>query len=368
MLIHKNHSILHRPITQGGDQRIILKASTSTDDITADEAKRKLLSIGDATTCTSSCRSCMNNKLEYFVNSSTNISRKFFFLHIPKTGGLSVEMDLRKIVCGGLYLVKTDCFIGRNEKQYIALERGAFKYRTDPKQTTYSWQDFSVFSGHRRWGMIGEFVERERLVQATLLREPICRAVSHWNMGAGRNFGFDNTNNYSLHDALQFTINTFGYQSTVSYSKGAVTRNELVFWLCGVHCPDSMPLRSALERAKYNLLHTAVVGITENMNGFLSQLGAAVPWWPSTDIFPSFSTLNKKDDPENIRRRGLHKKINNVDELDAETLIIFKRLLWADIELYSFATELSNLKSIWAQQCHEAVSRPKPFSCFEGCY
>jgi hypothetical protein len=317
--------------------------------IQAVNARANLIRLGDRTTCANSCRSCLKN-------GTINLrQRKFFFCHIPKTAGFSVETDLRNVACDGHYTSKNLCFIGRTSVQFGQLALNSFAYRRHPSEK-YGWKDFVVYAGHQPWGMLPGFVESEAPALATVLRDPLERALSHWNMGAGKHLGFDNNLNKSFSEAIRWTIETFGPQDTVTYRNGAALRNEMVYWLCGVNCTSETPLVKALDVAKGNLLKTAAIGLTEDMRGLQMQFEAILPWWTQAKEFAQFSVLNTHQDPKNVRRRGNHKKTQSLDDLDDWSRKKLTEFLWADIELYKFGRDLSILKSAWARSCAALVN------------
>lgn len=314
------------------------------------ESFYKLKELGDRTSCTRSCASCLQRV------SIDQIPRKFFFLHIPKTGGLSVEMDIRQIVCQGKFLSKNQCFCGRNDSQFLALNDGEFRYKSAPG-IRYGWINFTVFSGHRYWGMLPDFVEESQPVMATILRDPIARAVSHWNMVAGRSFGFNNSKNVSFSEAIRYSINTYGQQLTVGHIPGSAIRNEQVKFLCGIDCSHDLPIDDAVALAKKNLQRTAIVGIQEDMGGFLEQFRAVLPWWPERSHFQSFSRINSAEDLRNVAKRRRHQK-STVADIEPDILKLLKEFLAPEVGLYDFAIELAVAKIAWARSCSDfALSR-----------
>ena len=324
------------------------------------ESFYKLKELGDLTSCSLSCEPCLQRV------PTGQIARKFFFLHIPKTGGLSVEMDIRQIVCDGKFLVKNQCFCGRNDSQYLALKDGEFRYKSAPR-TSYGWKNFTVFSGHRYWGMLPNFVKESQPVMATILREPIARAVSHWNMVAGRSFGFDNSNNVSFGEAIRYSVRTFGPQLTVGHKNGSAIRNEQVRFLCGVDCSEDTPIDDAVACAKKNLLRTAIVGIHEDMGGFLEQFRAVLPWWPHRSLFSSFSRINSAEDARNVAKRRRHRK-STIADLEAGTLKLLKEFLAPELEVYLFATQLSTAKTTWARSCPDYALSQKCKGFVSDCH
>jgi hypothetical protein len=309
---------------------------------TALKSLQQLRTLGDNTSCTQSCPICIK------PTHPSDIQRKFFFLHIPKTGGLSIEMDIRKVVCGGTYLTKNKCFCGRNHRQFAALKNNSFRYKSSP--ITYGWKNFSVFSGHEYWGMLPKFIEEAKPVLATVLREPLARAVSHWNMVAGRSLGFDNRNNLTFSEAIRYSIRVHGTQQTLAHRYGSAIRNEQIRYLCGVDCPDTMPLRTALSISKANLARTAIVGIFEDFDGILDQFRAVLPWWPSKAKFGTFSTANSANETRNMLKRRYHKK-SRLKELDGDVLRMLQDFLAPEREIYEFGQQLAAAKTEWVRTC-----------------
>lgn len=335
----------------------IFSCSEETDDPSYNlglSILRRLKDLGDNSSCSRSCAACMPS------SNHRRIERRLFFLHIPKTGGLSVEMDIRRVVCGGNHLVKNDCFCGRNHSQFANLRNGTFHYKSSTKQ--YGWRNFSVFSGHEYWGMIPGFVGEAAPVTATMLREPISRALSHWNMAAGRSLGFDNSRNVTFSEAVRQSIADFGFQKTLGHMFGSAIRNEQIRYLCGVDCPDSMPVSTAVSISKLNLARTAIVGIFDDFDGLLDQFRSVLSWWPSKYRFRQFSKINAASEHRNVLRRRYHKK-TQLDDLDMNTAHLLREFLAPEFEVYEYAKKLAAVKTAWARSC-ASVARARKCSGF----
>eukprot|EP01041_Mallomonas_annulata_P001593 gene1593-3075_t len=323
----------------GNNSKTLKNLEPRLSSTIAIQIQKTLLDLGDTTTCSQSCPSCqpINSPSNH---SNLNGSIPFFFLHIPKTGGVSVELDCRALACPGPNNIKTNCFCGRSKEQFHRLFQNKWKYRGDDRR--YGWRDFSVFCGHMAWGLHPQITKETTLLQATVLRNPIHRAISHWNMNGGYSYGFNNIRNVSFQEAASYSLTKFGPQTTLGHEVGSAIRNEQVMWLCGVNCAPSMPLEQALELSIAHLLQTSVVAIQEDMNGLLTQLKAVLPWFPRN--ITQFSRRNVRSSRRNVRQ-------TRYSELTREQLTELQEFLWADFQLYDVAVKLSRLKQQWLQQC-----------------
>lgn len=68
-------------------------------------------------------------------------------------------------------------------------------------------------------------------------------------------------------------------EGRAEYDPSMLAVNVMTWWLCGYECnARAMSVTSALARARQHLLHGVdVVGITEDMPGFLENMRSIVP-------------------------------------------------------------------------------------------
>lgn len=389
----------------------------------AAQSRQALVSLGDETTCMNTCRSCHSQKAprmslgidavssRFTASTGVGVNRKFFFLHIPNTGGSVVERGIKAAACqprpfafganassirrGGFG--NDICFCGRNSSQFEALSKGRYRITraadqhgktnhlsTSPGSIYTGVDDYAIFCGRRPWGMLSGFVEAHAPVTAVMLRDPITQAASHWD----QSIKVWSNHSKSFQDAIRYSISTYGKQETVGHKRGALFRNEQVYWLCGLDCSPSMPISDALASAKRNLQRTAAIGTADHMLDLFEQLHSILPWWPSKNIMKSFDTsasssvvstggvgahtnasmtsnlptvagLKHTGASSTAKLAFAQKNVENlaavhatiVSSTPADAIALLKEFLWADMELYAFAQDLAQEKALYAVHC-----------------
>jgi hypothetical protein len=142
-----------------------------------------------------------------------------------------------------------------------------------------------------------------------------------------------------------------------------------------------MPLSDALALAKRNLKRTAAIGTADHLIDLFEQLHAILPWWPSKNVMKAFDSILSSNNgssevisggkggsisgsktapgPLTSKLAAVHKNVHQlsnyhtsiVADTPTEALELLKEFLWADIELYNFAQELAQEKSIYVSHC-----------------
>ena len=225
------------------------------------------------------------------------------FLHIPKTGGTTLQHILQRC-----YPPNQICtFKDANRQNQI----DNFKALATGKRKAYQ-----LIQGHLHFGFHRHLPGDS--IYITLLREPIARTLSFYYYARS----------HSDHYLYSSLTNDHVDLRTLLREHTATTHelfNLQTSMIAGDEWNDSeRPAdRVALQRAKENLKNRFVVGLTEEFDASLRLMSQRFGW--------NVKSYTKK----NVTRR----KPRN-DTLDAETLALLREANALDIELYQFAREL----------------------------
>ena len=173
------------------------------------------------------------------------------------------------------------------------------------------------FSGHVPYG-IHRFI-RQKCEYITFLRDPIDRAVSHYNFvkySEGRNKNYDLHNQWSLAEI-------FDHTSALNPFKALLVDNMQTRCLAGLMY-YALPKNSSLllKRAKYNLEHKyRVFGYKEKYKESSAVIAREMGWQIGPPVAREKVTSQK-------------------DPIDAHTRQVLAENHKLDTELYAFAVEL----------------------------
>ena len=225
------------------------------------------------------------------------------FLHIPKTGGTTLQHILQRC-----YRRNQICtFKDANRQSQIE----DFK-----KLATNKREAYHLIQGHLFFGFHRHLPGNS--IYITLLREPIARTLSFYYYAKSHpdHYLYSSLTNdhvdlrVMLKEGRAMTDEFFNLQTRM------IAGEE---W----NDPKRPADRAALERAKENLQNRFVVGLTEEFDASLRLMSQRFGW--------NVKSYTKK----NVTRR----KPRN-DTLDTETLALLREANAFDIELYQFAREL----------------------------
>jgi hypothetical protein len=204
--------------------------------------------------------------------------RRFFFIHVMKTGGTSFVFQM-------LANFEPD------EAYPSAIDRSSptdvTPYASIPKMLALSPERrarIRVYAGHLPY-VASELLGIE-VVRLTLLRDPVDRTVS---MLKHVKRLFERYADFSLEAIYDDDAVFRHYLDNAQTKVFALTAEERERALAGMQSnAEAQPLaRSApidaprLEQAKANLAHVDVVGLNERYGEFLDELHIRFGWWPN---------------------------------------------------------------------------------------
>ena len=245
------------------------------------------------------------------------------FLHIPKTGGTTLQHILRRS-----YPRNEICtFKDANRESQIE----NFKRLSAGERARYR-----LIQGHLSFGFHHHL--NGDSIYITLLREPISRVLSFYH------YAQSDPAHY-LHPLLtsdHVDLKTLLKERTVTTLELFNLQTSMI---AGeeYHDPERPADRAALEGAKKNLQHHFVVGLTEEFDASVRRMGQLFGW--------NVGAYRKK----NVTRR---KRVT--EAFDHETISLLHEANALDIELYQFARELFETQRASANDATAALTSSRP--------
>jgi hypothetical protein len=262
------------------------------------------------------------------IETSANLQQALIFIHIPKSGGMTLQRILEK-------QYTSDTIFTINSKTFHESIK-QFKHLPEPQR-----RSIRLLKGHMFFGL-HEFLPMPcRYI--TILRNPIERIISHYY------YVIQNPTHYLYQDVISQNMNLGDY---VRSGLSPELDNCQTRLLSGVQEPIGVGQCSVelLEKAKTNLKsHFAVVGILERFNETMILLKRIFAWKT-----PFYIRRNP------TRKPSRHKTIS--PEI-LEAIITTNQL---DIELYNYGKEL--FKQLILKQDEYFQAEVLAFSIFNRLY
>ena len=230
--------------------------------------------------------------------------QRIFFLHLPKCGGVSVNMAMRR----AFGAQKVDG-LNPNASRRVAERRGKDlrRFRTSLLFYYMAVENVNVISGHFSWNddVYEQFSKKWAYV--TVLRDPIRRWFSHYFYDRHKSDGYFST---------EKNLSTF-LHSERAREMGTIYARRL----SGSQITN---LNQAVEMAKVNMEKFEILGFLEDMDAFADQFSNY--FGIKLDI-PIKNTSPAKDKKEGARK-------------NEEYVHKVRRMCKHDIEIYNYARKL----------------------------
>ncbi|PSO83052.1 MAG: hypothetical protein BRC41_12785 [Cyanobacteria bacterium QH_9_48_43] len=180
--------------------------------------------------------------------------QRIFFLHLPKCGGVSVNMAMRR----AFGAQKVDG-LNPNASRRVAERRGKDlrRFRTSLLFYYMAMENVNVISGHFSWNddVYEQFSKKWAYV--TVLRDPIRRWFSHY---------FYNRHKSGGYLGIEKDLPTFLHSERAREMGTHYTRR--------LSSPEATELNQAVGQAKVNLEKFEVLGLLDDMDAFADQFSS----------------------------------------------------------------------------------------------
>ena len=265
-------------------------------------------------------------------------STRLQFVHIPKTGGTTIQEGLNGWVKDNahisLYLWNVNAYMGSSVK-------------CPPRILAHSF-----YMGHRGWGFC-EHVEKSKdgLFTITAVRSAVSRMVSlhDYNLfkrGTGKAQKYFGSKVEVNKHTLKNLVKEFNATQDVIEPGEKILRysgSQQCRFMCGYEClgpnsykNDTFTPEYMLQRALENLRKTDCVAVTDKLNDLIPQLRYHLTYIPNNAN--GWQTQNKL--PGSMR-----------STLDDESRAILADWGWADEQLYLEASKIAAEKTKQATRC-----------------
>ena len=231
------------------------------------------------------------------------VKKSIIFTHIQKTAGTSVLNEL---------------IYANNTKEDVRMFWGGFGIK---KLILTNTSKYKVFTGHFPYG-IHHYIKQD-CEYFTFLRDPIERAISHYNFIKSNQGLPGDPNKYKSFHQNTALSEIFNKTSTLNPFKGIIVNNMQTRFLSG-YLYYGLPKNSKLllKKAKENLKNKyKVFGLQERYDESIELIINSFNW--------------------NYENKGvIEKKTTSKEPLDEFTMSVLKENHLLDIELYKYAQEL----------------------------